>query len=196
MHNQSHDNELLAHYKRLWDEPHEQHDIVQPTAALLQPLNVYVFVDLADPQTWIYATLGASHQPMAHPESSSEARMELFIMSNQPHKELVQAIGSLAVYPFVEQTFFGEGHTVRGDDTDGIVAGSPLTDILIARADFGENRPDYVEHADGSHTHLFWVTPIYRSERLYAIEHGWQALIKEFEDQRTDVYDFWRSPAV
>lgn len=196
MDDQIHDNELLMHYNCLWGEPHECHRFLHPAAELLQPLYVYIFADLVDPQTWIYATLGASRQPMTHTKPSREARMELFIMSNQPDEELVQSIGALAIYPFVKNTFLGEGHTIRGDDTDGIVTGSPLTDILIARADFSEGRLDYVYHRDGSHTHLFWVTPVYRSERMYALEHGWRALIDQLEYQQVDIYNLWREAAV
>jgi hypothetical protein len=192
MEHAKHDSELLEYYIRLWGQPSERHPFLHPDADSLQPCSVYVFADPADPPTWIYATLGASHQPLPHPDPHRDAYMELFIMTNHPYAELVESIGALALYPFVHRTFLGEGHTIHGRANEGIVAGSPLTDILIANADYGEDLPMYVVHANGRHTHLFWVTPIYASEREYAVTKGWQTLTAAFDQHQTDVYDLWR----
>jgi len=121
--------------------------------------------------------------------------MELFILCNQDNDELIDNLGSIAVYPFVMQTYFGEGHTVNGIEGHGIVTGSPLTDLIITRADYSDT-PDYITHTDGSHTHLFWVVPIYHTEREYVVKNGWRNLQELFEQQQTDVLDFWRAAVV
>jgi hypothetical protein len=52
-----------------------------------------------------------------------------------------------------------------------------------------------VHHEDGTHTQILWVVPIYLSERLYAREHGPEALEELFSTHDTDATDLWR-PAV
>lgn len=130
---------------------------------------------------------------MEHPHGH-DARMELFVFAEQQQPELLENIGSLALYPFVLNTYFAPGHTVLGNDDHGIVEGSPLTDIFITQADYGE--PPYVCHSDGNHTHLLWVIPVYRQERLYAVEHGEDGLTDLFEQHGTNVFDLWRPPVL
>ncbi|MEP0873744.1 suppressor of fused domain protein [Trichocoleus desertorum AS-A10] len=183
------DQEVLNHYIKLWGEPRECHRFEHPAAVPLQPFLVYVF-SFSAPETWIYATLGARHQPMFIPDGKP-MHMELFVMTSQADEDLVPSIGALALYPFVYQTYFGNGHTIHGSDGNGIVAQSPLTDILIIRPDF-EEQTDYVHHDLDHHTHLLWVIPLYSQERVYAVQQGRKSLLEIFEEQEVDIYDLWR----
>ena len=107
---------------------------------------------------------------------------------------MLENIGWLALYPFAFDTYFAPGHTVVGEDDSGIVEGSPLTDIFITQADYGV--PPYIKHANGSHTHLLWIVPVYRQERLYAVQHGEEALITLFEQHDANVFDLYRAPVL
>lgn len=187
--------ELLAHYITLWGKPQRQEPFVHAYPQGPHPLFTLEFPAPSQHEVWVYATLGASFQPMPHAEAPEDLRMELFIYAEQQQPELLASIGALALYPFVLHTFFAPGHTVLGSDDGGIISTSPLTDILLTRADFGPDTPDYVHHSDGSHTQLLWVVPVYRQERVFAAQHGEAALIELFVQHETNVFDLWR-PAV
>lgn len=159
------------------------------------PLFIYEFAGDASETTFVYATLGASRKAMRNRGSEAEVQMELFILCNQQQEELVDNLGEIAIYPFIHETYFAEGHTVHGSEGHGIVNSSPLTDLLITRADY-DDIPDYIVHGNKRHTHLFWVIPIYQSEREFAVANGWRKMQELFDQKQTDILDFWRPAAV
>jgi hypothetical protein len=195
MDHQTTDNEILEHYHKLWGPPSRKFPFSHSLEEAPSPLFIYEFAGNASDTTFVYATLGASHKAMKNRGSEGEVIMEVFILCNQQQDELVDSLGEIAIYPFIHETYFAEGHTVHGSEGFGIVNGSPLTDLLITRADYGEI-PDYIVHRDKRHTHLFWVVPIYPSEREFAVANGWRKLQELFDQKQIDVLNFWRTASV
>lgn len=187
------DQEILDYYIKLWGEPSRKEQYYHDLKHAPQPIFVLEFPPQSEENFWTYATLGASHRSMKHPDGC-DARMELFIFVEQQQPELFENMGALALYPFALDTYLGPGHTVIGEDDEGIVAGSPLTDIFISRTFLEDDKPPYMCHADGTHTHFLWVMPVYRQEREYAAQHGERAMIDIFAQHNTNAFDLYRSP--
>jgi hypothetical protein len=76
------------------------------------------------------------------------------------------------------------------------VEGSPLTEILLGYPLFHPLDFEMIQHADGSHTHLLWVIPIYLSERAYIRENGYRAFEELLGEKKADTSDLWRAPVV
>ena len=195
-------DDIITHYIQLWGRPTYEYTFTYEmnldSSHTPHPIFIFDFQPRSNRDYWVYATIGASSFTSNSREAtvlhlSSSRRMELFMLSNTQHTDLVHYLGTLATYPVRENTFFAEGHTLHSNT--GVVQNSPLTDTLITRADFG-GIADHIVHNDGSHTHLLWAIPIYRAERMFAINHGWQSLQERFEQKDIDVLDVFRSSVV
>ncbi len=159
------------------------------------PIFVAEFAPPSEEYDWAYATVGASRRPMPYQDSrQGEAHAELMIYSRQALRELVDPLVDLAVYPFRYSTYLGAGHTIAGTPGHGIVAGSPLTDILLVLPQ--EQEWEMVRHSDGSHTHVLWVIPLYPSERLFLRRRDLEALEERFAETGINVADLQRPPVV
>lgn len=169
-----------------------------PDAA--QPLLVVEFPPPSDEEAWIYATVGASREPMPYPadwtDAQPERRIELMAYLEQRNEELPSLLAGLAAYPFLKHTFLAPGHTMGAPADDGIVTGSPLTAALFTAPYFEERAFRMIQQPDGTFVHMLWVVPIYNSERLYARQHGDRALVQLFHEHETNLPDLWREPVV
>jgi hypothetical protein len=121
-------------------------------------------------------------------------RIELFVTANGQHDDFVELLTLLAAYPIFYRTYLGLGQTIAGRADQGVVAGSPLTDLFLTAPAGMPPGFDHLDLDDGTHVLLVWVVPVYRSERMLAVEHGWRALEERFMERRTDTNDLWRAP--
>src|SRR3954464_10725461 len=107
-------------------------DLPQPAP---DSIVVMEFAPAQEGYDWVYTTVGVSMKPMPDPNASaghpSGHRMELILHSNRNHEGLVDLILAIAVYPFDHNTFFDPGDLIAGTPGQGVVEGSPLTDILV-----------------------------------------------------------------
>lgn len=192
------DSHIIQHYIRFWGEPAHVFKPNHSEKTPPGPIFIAAFAPRSDEQDWVYATIGMSRQPMPYPtdwaREKPERRVELFIYARRRIDELRILLTSLAEYPFDKMTFFGPEHTILGNR--GIVEGSPLTDILFIRP-YGEP-PEFeiIHYDDTHHVEMLWVIPIYRSERQFIREDGWNALQDLFYQQGTDTSDFFREAVV
>ncbi len=197
--NYSHrDSEVIQHYIRYWAQPATVVKFDHDGQLAPNPIFVVEFAPSEEAESWVYATVGASRQPMPYPDDwigeKPEHRIELFICARQRNYALREVLAGLAVYPFQYKTFIAAGHTIPG--THSIVPDASLTDILFTRAYGMQQDFETIHHSDGSHTHILWVVPIYRSERLFILQYGWQALIDLFFEHKPDISDFSRLQVV
>lgn len=198
-----HDQCVIDHYvKHFGLEPltrhlYTRHDLPD---AVPSPLNVLQFGPLSDHAYWVYATAGMSRKSMVLPsqdaDTSGEIRGELLLYSDQSLEGIADSLAGIATYPFTNQTFLAEGHTIGGKLGRGVVPGSPITDILVAKPLYEEEDFEVIDLGDDCHAHVLWVLPIYPSERQYKIKHGFAALIDLFEQNEVDAIDSRRPPTV
>ncbi len=192
------DSRIVQHYIRFWGEPVDIFNLNGSWKTSPGPIFIAQFAPRSDEQDWVYATIGASRQPMPYPadwvHEKPERRVELFIYARRRTDELRILLMSLAEYPFNKMTFLGPGHTIPGNE--GVVKGSPLTDILFIRP-LGEPPEFEVIHSDKAHhLEMLWIIPIYESERQFVKLNGWNALIDLFYHQGTDTSNFLRAAVV
>jgi hypothetical protein len=163
-------------------------------------IDVMEFPPFKEDYDWVYATVGASAKPMPDPQGTAQLpsgrRMELMLHSMRKHEGLADLLLALAVYPFEHNIFFSPGDIVAGTPGQGVVEGSPLTEILLTHPYTYPDPSGAIHHSEGSHTHILWVIPIYYAERLYAREHGFRALEAQFGNKQATTSDFWRPPVV
>lgn len=203
------DLEIISHYNRYFGQEARVIPFGNRPKPAPQSVAVIEFAAQSSESDWVYATVGASHEPQpgltnqaaqtpqgAPPEQQMEGRIELVLLSRESHDDLVDLLESLAVYPFVTGGYFGPGHTVAGSPGSGVVEGSPLTEILLGVPHFEPPDFELIQHADGSHTHLLWVVPIYLSERLYIKEHGYFAFEELLVEKEANTSDLWRASVV
>ena len=162
------------------------------------PIIVAEFAPAEEDSDWVYATIGVSRKPMPDIDKLGGnvpyQRIELVLYANQADNSLRDIMLMLALIPFVDSSSLAPGDTVVGIAEEGIVKGSPLTEMLITRPYSASQEFQLIHHSDGSHTDILWAIPLYVSERIYAKEHGYKALEKLFQAGDTDTSDFWRSP--
>ena len=194
--------EIADHYHKSMGQEAGILKIDQAYEVAPSPVWVMEFAPPSEEYDWVYSTIGMSFEPMPGAINDSKSSnntynpyVELMIYSKQRHEDLVDLLGRLAAYPFVENTFFAPGHIVAGNDA-GVVSGSPLTEILLTQPFFEEPEFYTIHHADGTHTHVLWIMPLYLSERLFARQNGYMALIERFSENSTDTSELWRSPVV
>lgn len=189
---------LLDHYVSFWGKPTDAFEFKIEEAPTESTVYVVEFEPKIYDQTWIYATVGISWNSMKGPEveqGNSGERIEMFIYSGERNPELVNTLISLASYPFINDTFFGIGHTIPGT-AQGIVEGSPLTDILFAPALNEEAGLRFFHLNKKIHTDILWVVPIYPSEGLFNTKYGPKELTYKFIEEEMDTVDFFRTPVI
>ena len=193
------DGEVRAHYDRFLGQPSGSRVFGELPAPAPSPLTVLEYEPGSPDERWLYVTLGMSRRSMPQPISGEtdapRRRSELVIFSRGRSPELADSLTDLAVYPFALDTFLAEGHTIAGSPGEGIVEGSPLTDIFLTYPVFADEEFKLIRHRDGNHSHVLWVVPVYTSERLYARDKGPEALHELFDEHEVDPGDLWR-PAV
>jgi hypothetical protein len=162
------------------------------------PIFVMEFTPSSDKHDWIYATVGASRkaQKLETEGRTLMHRTELILFSKKQSDEIVEALLTLAAYPFIYETVFNAGDLIAGTPGIGVVADSPLTEILLTHVYFLPPKFEVITHADGDTTHVLLVVPIYTSEHIFAREHGQRELERLFGAQGMDPSDFWRRPVV
>jgi hypothetical protein len=192
------EKEIVAHYRRfLGKETRIVRFDGMPEPAP-STIRVLEYAPEQDGDAWAYTTVGVSDKPMPVPGDPApqhdDHRIELVLYSATQQEELIDALHLLAAYPFVHNTFLSWGHMIAGSPGNGIVEGSPLTEILLSRPYL--DGMDIIHHEDGTHTQLLWVVPIHLSERMYAREHGHGGLEELFGEREIDSADLWRPPVV
>lgn len=197
------ERQILKHFVQFWGEPRDIYQSSQPIASPPYPVYIAEF-DLGDGSDpyWAYATIGMSRNAMpGMPDktpSENERQCELFIYSgsNKFQADLTELLTILADYPFRHKTFFYSGHRVAGTEGQGVVKNSPLTEIFLLYP-YNEPREFSAAHDNmNRHVDILWVTPIYKSERLYAAQAGWEKLVERFEANEIDSADFERLPVI
>ena len=189
---------LLVHYKKYWGEPKTVFKGEISEARPPAPIFVAKFEPGIYERTWIYATLGLGWLPMTHHDSEklkSEERVELILYSNIQNEELADKLFDLASYPFFHRTSLRYGHAIAGT-SEGIIEGSPLTDILLLPPLNEEKELVLVQIGEFTHIRILWANPIYPSEREYCLEHGSKALVRMFVEKEVDSGDLYRKPVV
>ena len=190
--------EVEAHYERFIGEPSGVARFDQSSGPAPAPRFVLEYAPESPDYDWVYASLGMSRRSMPAPISdepdSPRMRAELITLTREQQPELPEALAGLTAYPFFNDTFLADGHTIAGTPGQGIVPGSPLTEIFISLPLFADEEFEVIHHSDGSHTHILWVIPVYTSERLYVRKHGAPALHDLFVREGVAVGD-WRRPA-
>ena len=187
-----HDLEIIDHYTRfIQAESQTVERAVLPEPAP-PTVDVMEYAPSSAEFDWVYTTVGMSHKVMPH----TEQRIELIFYSRKPDKEIARFLTSLVAYPFIHGTFFGPGHTIVGSAGDGIVKGSPLTDVLLTVPYFEPPEFEVIKHTGDSHTHILWAIPLHPSERLYVKQHGHMELLARFSENSTRASDLWRSAVV
>ncbi len=193
--------EIDAHYGRFLGGRPERRascDDVPASPDEPQPIFVFEFAPRAAGGDWIYVTAGASHRPMRLADDH-EHRFEFMLRTKLRRDELADSLAALACYPSEHDTFLAPGPTIIGGPgglEGGVLADSPLTDILVARPHFFPPEFEAIEHSDGSRSYLLWFIPLYTAERLYAREYGMWTLFTLFGENDTDTSDLWRAPVV
>lgn len=193
------DINLIKHYDFYIGEPERAFKFNNLPIPDLDPFFVVEFAPNDERSSWLYGTVGVSHQPMPYPDEwqgrRAERRIELVMYVRQPKDEIAEFLADLAVYPFECKTFFGPGHTVTNEALDsgrGIIKGSPLTDIVLTRTLFENPEFDRVIYDDDNFVDMLWAIPVYPSERLLARERGFNALADLFDRYRTDASNLRR----
>ncbi len=192
--NHPRDQELLEHYRRYQGEYHHLFQFDYSPLAAPKPIYVVEFAPASEESNWIYLTLGMSRNAMPH--GHPEHRLELMMYAQNRQEALAEALASLAVYPFAQQTLFGAGHTVAGNPGVGVIEGSLLTEFILTPIYFEAEDFDLLQHSDRTHTQILWATPIYLSERMFAKQQGWKTLIDLFIEQEIQPADLWRLAVV
>jgi len=189
---------LLDHYINFWGEPQSTFDYSMDDLTPNGRIFVAEFNSKEYYNTWVYATVGLSWFPMKSAKWDSnqpDPRRELIIYVEKKNKQLATLLFSLARYPFDNKTFLGFGHTIPGT-SEGIIDGSPLTDIIFAPP-LKEGKELYMFHMDNNHHSIvLWVIPIYDSERRFSKKHGWKTLLEKFIEENMDPLDLYRPPVV
>ena len=189
------DRNLIRHYIHFQGNYHGLFKFADGDEKAPRPIYVLEFSPSSQEYDWLYITSGMSRKPMFM--GNDQHRVELIMYSRTQQIELTNTLAKLAMYPFVHETNFAAGHTIAGKPGDGIVTGSPLTDILLTPVYFEAEGFDYVPNVDGTHTHILWATPIYQSELSYIKQHGWRMLIEDlFTKHEVQPADLWRPPVI
>jgi hypothetical protein len=146
---------------------------------------------------WTYATAGLCRHSMPPVKGGNqdtyERRIELMMYADEQTSDIEGVLAGLGTYPFEYGTHFSYGDRISG--VEGIVAGSPLTDFIFMPA-LAEVQEFGTLHIDGqAHVDILWALPIYATERLFANQHGWRALVELFADAKVSSTDFFRKAA-
>jgi len=187
--NQAHDLEVLRHYLHFQGTYQSKYRFAFGEESAPAPIDILEYAPSSDEYDWLYISLGMSRRAL--PGMDERYRLELLMYSQEQKPELVQTLAKLTMYPFVHGTGFAPGDTIPGAQ-EGVVPGSPLTDILLTPVYFEAEGFDHIAHQDGTHTHLLWATPIYPAELAYIRKFGWKRLVEdeftEFEVQPADLF--------
>lgn len=188
------DREILDHYFVFFPGAVQIYSYHAVESFLDGPLHVVEIGPETEEEDWRYLTVGMSRKPMPA-AAADEHRAELLLYSSEQRPELADALAGLASYPFEYETNLGVGHTIAGEAGQGIVPGSPLTEILLTPVYFEDAGFDTWQVSDGTHVQVLWVTPIHTSEREFILKHGWRALVEgPFIEQELDAADLFRGP--
>jgi hypothetical protein len=188
------DRELIDHYT-LFQGKHTELFIFRDLPDIApKPIIVLEFAPHSEEYDWMYITVGASRKAM--PGAKSKHRIELLMYSKKREMKLASVLAKLSIYPFVNKTWFDVGHTIAGSQNDGVIDNSPLTDFLLTYPYPEADEFGVISHTDGTHTQILWANPIYRSERLYAIQYGWKMLIEKFLEKEVEPADLWRQSVI
>jgi hypothetical protein len=123
----------------------------------------------------LYATAGASEWPLSGRDPNH--RIELYTGLLPERDDIASAFAALGLYSVREGVALDHGHTVPNDgplwpDTrmDVFLVTRPPEPLLPA-----------LDLSEGLHVEFLQVTPIYRSERAFKVEHGTEALIERWK---------------
>jgi hypothetical protein len=136
----------------------------------------------------LYVTVGASARPLAGRDPGH--RVEFFTGLLPARDEVASPLAALALYPG-EGVALGHGHTVPaggplwpGTDMRWFLVLRPVGDIIAP-----------LELPDGVHVDFLQAIPIFESELAYKAEHGAEALLRRWEEDRVPFWDPGRPPA-
>lgn len=189
-------DEVLGRYAEFLGRPAEAWSYDDMPGAGPRRIEVLAFAPSEPGDVWRYVTLGMSSLPMPGLAETTH-RVELMLYAYEQHEQLPDVLAGLASYPFVTGAHLDAGHTIAGTPGEGVVPGSPLTEFLFTPLYFEDDRLRQFPLSDGTHVTLLWATPIYLTERRYALEHGWTRLVEgPFTEQEVEPGDLWRAAAV
>ena len=128
-------------------------------------------------------TLGVSLIPMPRVEMTYQEeykdfrRMELGFACNERHEPLLQPFFStmswLTAYPWVDQTFFGHGHTIPYTNIKGFDYILFINSRLVPEID----APIYDDFM-GDKVNLLWLKLITKEEQQFIVDNGMEEYLK------------------
>ena len=190
------DREILQHYRTFFGQVHKLYTYQDLGPNRDGGLHVAEFPAGTPQSDWRYLTIGMSRWVMPT-APQPQHRIELLMYSCEHRPELADVLSNLATYPFNNQTHLGIGHTIVGNPEEGVVPGSPLTEILLTPVYFEPYGFSAWQISEETHIEVLWVTPIYPSEREYILRKGWRALVEgPFIEQEVQISDLFRDPVV
>jgi hypothetical protein len=137
----------------------------------------------------LYATIGASARPLAGRDPGH--RVEFFAGLLPARDEVASPLAALALCPAREGVALDHGHTVPaggalwpGTDMRWFLVLRPLGDIVSP-----------LDLPDGMHVEFLQAIPVFESELTYKAEHGAEALLRRWEEERVPFWNPGRSPA-
>lgn len=188
------DRTIRQHYHHCLGQPERSFTIDYMPEPTPNPITILEFAPSSDDDCWAYATVGASRLPMPTPEKlfgGRKERIELVIFSDRQRAELQDILANLVAFPFCNRTWLGDGHTIPGPK--GVTDDSPLTDILLTEPRWLEGL-GVLHHSADDHTRVLCVVPIYPSERIFKVQHGYDTFLDLLAESDTDVTDLVRGP--
>jgi len=153
-------------------------------------IEVYKWAADANPEgVALYATVGASEQPMAGHDPNH--RVEFFVGLVPERDDVASALAALGLYSAREGVALDHGHTVPADgplwpgtQMETFLVLRPLSDFLPA-----------LELSDGLHVDFLQAVPLFDAERAFKAEHGAEALLDRWEKAGVPFWNPERAPA-
>jgi hypothetical protein len=150
--------------------------IMHSTDARDVHIDLYTFPPNKARGHWTLISGGMSDRRQYFPEGVEGLglRAELMLYARQPEDWMYNVLKGLSEMPFEERTFLHWHHTVPNGQPM-TARPSELTGFFFLPPYFEKPEFDTLE-VNGDKVDILWLVPITEAERLYAIEHGGEAL--------------------
>jgi Suppressor of fused protein (SUFU) len=131
----------------------------------------------------LYATVGASCRPLEGTDPGH--RIEFFTGLLPEQDGIASSFAALGLYSAREGEALDHGHTVPASRP--LWPGCGMRTYLVMRA--REGFLPALDLSDGLHVEFLQALPIFESEREYKVQHGPDALIRLWEENRVPFWD-------
>lgn len=199
--------EIVSHFRKHYGEPEERaiREIV-PTSN--NPVAVHYIPLTAEGNPSVLFTTGLSRVDLPVPRGAEQYRraelmLELDKSWPRPEKALesphsawpIQWLRKIANYAASSGNWLGAGFTtlVDEDPPKPLAPGLKFTAWLLASL---QSDDSVIHCSDGTRIQIYQLFPLYNEEYLYAREHGTEALMSLFVEQRIRTYIDLKRPNV